>query len=545
MKKKAGILAAMLCAAIVALALPSAASADTVTYTLRDDFGAAPLCRELSDNMERVELSNAHKPYTKYGYGVHLTSAATGREYVTYDVEGVSAVEISAVVRQSNFGANHGWGLSLGVTDNPTDQPLNNINNIDLNNIFPIYLSAEGRPFIFTQNAWWGYLAAPKYSFAPSNLDVTNMLRQFTVPDEVGGVIDTDGFTVLQAGYRYPMLNLEYQTADGEAQDEWIPMVHDGGHYRITSATFIGGEKEYAVTVQVRNIPAEAKRVRVGTDYIRETLKPSSSGDTEADVYEAFPIAADEGIYVTGVKLTLTQAYEGGFEQLDQTGIAVDYADARRTFGFGETYSAEGLRYYDVYGEGVREESFDVDSFALDASAFRPYVAGIYSITVTKQDYDPVSFFVEVMRPGELTLSLDNVTRSVSESAPFSAEGLVVTARTNVGTVSAPVWKECVLPATAYEVDASAIDYTTAGDYTVTVSAGTGNAKASASFTVTVASGTNTGDSGATANSPAKKKCGCGSSAAATALPIGIACIGAGAAVLTRRKKKTNGESGQ
>lgn len=522
MKKKLRILAVLVCAAVLTATPLSARAADAVTYTLRDDFGAAPLCRTIENTMERVELSDAHKPNTRYGFGVHLLPHSEGRGYITYDVTGVAQAEISAVVRQSNFGANHGWGLSLGVTDNVQDMPLNNVNNINLNNISPIYLSKEGRPFIFTENRWWGYLAEPKYSFAPSSLDVPNMLRAFTVPDEVGGEIDEDGFTVLKAGYLYPMLNLEYQTED---DGEWIPMVHSENNYRITAAKFLGGEKEYAVTVQVRNIPDTAVRVRVGADYIRQTLKPTSSADTEPDVYEDFPIAPEEGIYVTGVKLTLTQPYNGGFEQLTQTGIAVDHTSARRTFGLGEAYVADGLRFYDVMGEGVREESVDTDSFTVDASAYNAYKAGIYSITVRKDPYAPVSFFVEVVKPNELVVTVADGKDGVSASAPFSAEDLTVKARTNVGGVGSPDWKECVLPADKFTVDDSAVNYKKKGTYAVKVTVGEGNDAVSATVDVTVTS------------APKKKKCG--STVAGAALPAGAALLAVAACAVVRRKKRS------
>lgn len=152
--KKLSVLIAAAVLALSAFVLPQGGAAAAATYTLRDDFGAAPLARTISENMERVELSDVHKPYTKYGFGVKLKTESTGREYITYDVAGVTEAEISAVVMQSNFGANHGWGLSLGVTDNVNDMPLNNTQNINLQSLFPIYLSEDGKPFILYNNAW-------------------------------------------------------------------------------------------------------------------------------------------------------------------------------------------------------------------------------------------------------------------------------------------------------------------------------------------------------------------------------------------------------
>lgn len=478
--KKLSVLIAAAVLALSAFVLPQGGAAAAATYTLRDDFGAAPLARTISENMERVELSDVHKPYTKYGFGVKLKTESTGREYITYDVAGVTEAEISAVVMQSNFGANHGWGLSLGVTDNVNDMPLNNTQNINLQSLFPIYLSEDGKPFILYNNAWWCYIAGEKFSFVPSTLDVKNQLRPFTVPDEVQGKIDEDGFTVLEKGYLYPMLNLEY--FDGE-KGGWIPMVHDSANYRIENAEFIGGEKEYSVTVKVKNIPENAEKIRIGSDYIRKTLKPSSEGDTEADVYETFPVPYDEAIYVTGVKLTLDRRYDGGFEELEQTGIAVGKDNARVRFGFGEDFSSDGLTFYDVLGDGVREQAFD--GFTVDSAAYDKWTPGIYKINVKKGGFT-ASYYVETMLPDELAIDTEAVEKTVSKKNPLNLEGLKVTARTNVGTVNEPQWIEKEVPADKYGVDASGVDYKKAGEYTVKISVGTGTDVTTGEFTVTV-----------------------------------------------------------
>ena len=64
------IVLTILCTAFTFMSVGTA-SAD-VNYYLFDDFGRAPLVREMDEDMERVELSAVHKPYTKYGYGVKL-----------------------------------------------------------------------------------------------------------------------------------------------------------------------------------------------------------------------------------------------------------------------------------------------------------------------------------------------------------------------------------------------------------------------------------------------------------------------------------------
>src|SRR5690606_487185 len=116
---------------------------------LVDDIGIAPNVRSYDDSkINFVELSDAHKQYTTYGFGFKLDQSSQGREYITYDVEGVNAVEMSVIVNQSTFASYHGWGMSLGVSDNPAEMPGNNINNINLGQILPIYLSEDGIPFI-------------------------------------------------------------------------------------------------------------------------------------------------------------------------------------------------------------------------------------------------------------------------------------------------------------------------------------------------------------------------------------------------------------
>ena len=64
MKKFAvAVLAALLTVSCIA-AVPAAA-ADGQTYTLRDEFGAAPLARTLSENMERTELNSELSGYSR------------------------------------------------------------------------------------------------------------------------------------------------------------------------------------------------------------------------------------------------------------------------------------------------------------------------------------------------------------------------------------------------------------------------------------------------------------------------------------------------
>lgn len=491
MKKIAvAVLAALLTVSCIA-AVPAAA-ADGQTYTLRDEFGAAPLCRTISDNMERTELNGELAGYSRYGFGARLKAAdeegADGnRGYITYNVDGVTEAEVSALVAESNFAAYHGWGVSLGVTDNAAGVPTNNVNNIDLNNIYPMYLSEDGHPFIrYSDSRWYGYIAGEKYSFVPQTdtADAASGIRPFTVPDEVQGVYDDDGMTLLQAGYLYPMINLEYATA-GEP-DTWIPMSLDtaSGSYAITSAEYVGADKMYDVTVKISNIPAEAAKIRIGANYIRETLKTATSGDTAADVYETFPRAASDSLFVTGVRLTLDSPYEGGFEELEQTGIDVDTTNMTRYYAYGEAFSTDGMVFYDVYNGGIREANADTSAFTVDSSAFDPFSPGICAIRVAKGSYSH-SFNVQVCEPTELLLDTSALDLAIDIEAgdAFSVEGLKVSVVSDV-----PVRGEVEVQLTAkqYTVDVSAVNANKDGTYTVSVTLGEGEAALSASFDVTV-----------------------------------------------------------
>ena len=530
MKKLAvAVLAALLTVSCIA-AVPAAA-ADGQTYTLRDEFGAAPLARTLSANMERTELNDELSGYSRYGFGARLKAAGEdgadeNRGYITYNVDGVTEAEVSALVAESNFGAYHGWGVSLGVTEDAAGVPLNNINNINLDMIYPMYLSEEGRPFIhYTDGKWYGYIADPKFSFIPQDAvsDAGTNLRAFTVPDEVQGVYDEDGMTLLQEGYLYPMINLEYATAD--APDTWIPMSLDteSGNYDIISAEYVGADKMYDVTVKISNIPAEAAKIRIGANYIRETIKPSSTGDLEADVYQAFPRAAADSLFVTGVHLTLDTEYTGGFEELQQTGIDADPANMTRYYAYGEAFSADGLVLYDVYNGGIREENADTSSFTVDSSAFDPYDPGIYAINVTKGDYSD-SFNVQVSEPDALSLDTSALDLEIAAGETFSAEGLEVSIVSSVsgrGDVAVP------LTAEQYTVDASAVNVKKDGTYTVSVTFNESEVSLSASFDVTV-SGNGAG-SAAGGDNTVYIVCG---------VVGGVIVIGAAAAVIIILRRK-------
>ena len=481
------------------------------TYTLVDNFGRAPLVRSITDDAEIVSLSDEHKDYSKYGRAVTLKSTSGSREYVTYDVESVIGAEISAIIRQSDFGSNHGWGYSLGVTNEIQDQPLNNIENINLQNVFPIYLSSDGIPFIYAQNKWWCYIAGVKYSFVPSDTNVTEGLRPFTVPDVVKGEIDEDGFTVIEKGYRYPMINLEYYDTE---KDVWTAMVSDATNYRIKNAEYIGGEKYYYVTVTISNVPETASKIRVGMDYIRKTLKASSAGDTDPDVYESFPIPFNEAIYLTNVKLTMKNAYAGEWESLEQTGIRVD-ASANQIFAYGEDFTSEEVVFYDVYNGGIDEANYDTDDFTLTVNGYDKYNAGIYEVNVKKGDYQ-TKYYVEVLRPDELILDLSGVTLNVSKGSPFDVSEITVAkARTNVGSRKDPVWKEYNVPVNSLSIDVSEIDYDKAGEYNVIVKVGSGVDTVSTSFTVKVITEETTGNGG----------CGCKGDASSTSF-VGLATLG-------------------
>ena len=90
------------------------------------------------------------------------------------------------------------------------------------------------------------------------------------------------------------------------------------------------------------------------------------------------------------------------------------------------------------------------------------------------------------MRPDELIFDLSEVNLKLSEKKKFSAEKLKVTAKTNIGTVNAPEWKEIEVPAEYYAVDDSAVNYKKAGEYEVKVTVGEGFDEVSGVIAVTV-----------------------------------------------------------
>lgn len=478
MKKISVILAAVVAFCCIG-ALTQNTTAFAANYYLSDGFGAAPNARVLSEELERVELSSVHKPYTKYGFGVRLKNTSVGREYITYNVKNVNKVEVSAIAVQSVFAANHGWGLSLGVTDNALEVPFNNINNIDLESCYPIYLDKLGRPFIqHYLNGWMCYIAGGgKFSFAPSTLDVKNMLRPFTVPSEVMGEVDEGTNQIIKAGMLYPMVNVEYGVKSGQ-DVVWTPLSMSEKNFKIKSAEFLGGDKEYNQTVEISNIP-QADMIRIGMNYIRETLKPSAEGDTEADVFEPFAKSYDESLYVTNVKLTMTEPYDGGFEELNQEGIDVDYKLAKRTYAMGEDFTDSGLVLLDVFENGVKDISDK--TFTVDSSAFNKYKSGVYSIRLVSGE-DSCSYYVEVIKPDSLSLDLTGAKLTYGKNETFTSDGIKVTAVTKIVEDT----KQISLPSEVVTYDFSKVDFKKKGTYNVIVSVGKASDKVTAEYEIVV-----------------------------------------------------------
>lgn len=460
-------------------------------YHLVDKFGAAPNARSFSEGMETTKLNSVLSEYSAYGIGAHLKSTSTGREYIEYDVDGVVEAEVTGIFAESNFGSFLHWdpidgkpntGVSMGVTTNPAYYPINNINNINLDMVYPIYLSKDGKPFIKYDTEWWGYIADPKYSFIPasSKSDPAQQLRAFTVPEEVLGVVDEETNEIVKPGYLYPMINLEYCV---EGSEEWIPMSLDKKNYSLTDAEYIeGGDKEYEVTVKIKNIPEDAVKIRIGADYIRQTLKPSSTGDIDPDVYIPYPRRFDESLFVTKVNLTLDTEYNGGFEELAETGISVDASNATRYFAFGEEFNSENVVFYNEYEGGIKEKAVDTSAFTIDASEFDPYKAGTYAIKVKRGDF-VTQYNVRVEKPSELIVDTTALDLELGKGEKFSAEGLIVKAKT---TLPGGATKEIVLPETAYTVDTSKLNVKKGGTYAVSVSVGEGENAVSTSFDVKV-----------------------------------------------------------
>ncbi len=475
MKKIAFVMLFALLVTFTATTVPVFAD-EVQLYTLNDKFGLAPLSRSFSEEIVRDALNSELSVYSEYGYAARLTSDSTQRGYITYDVDGVTEAEVTAIVSESIFGSNHGWGVSLGVADNQSG-------SIDLKNIYPIYLSKDGKPFLFYENKFWGYIADPKYSFIPEGTpsNPSEQLRSFNVPNDVKGEVSEDGTTVISDGFLYPMINLEYCTGGAE---EWTPMSLSvgSGNYEIIAAEFIGADKMYDVTVKIKNIPENATKVRIGANYIRKTLKPAYSEDYEDDVYISFPRRAEESLFITEVKLTLDSEYTGGYEETRQTGIAVDTSAVRRYYAFGEQFNDEGIVFYDVYNGGMKEQSTNPSVFNLDSSAFDSYAPGIFTVKIKKDTFE-TSYKVQVVKPSRLELDTTALKLSIESGEEFSASGLKVSAVSAVpqrGTISV------VIPEGKYCIDASLLDSGVAGTYQVFVTVGEGANSIKASFDVTV-----------------------------------------------------------
>ena len=279
-------------------------------------------------------------------------------------------------------------------------------------------------------------------------------------------------------------------------------------------------------------IPADAISIRIGANYIRQTLKPSSENDKEPDVYTAFPRRPDESLFVTGVKLTLDTEYTGGFEELEQTGIEVDAADTMRYYAIGEEFSADGLKFYDVYNGGIKGENADIEQFTIDSSAFDAYAPNTYSIKVKKGDFED-SYNVRVEKPTELILDTSALDLSIEAGETFSFDGLTVKAKTNVplrGEV------ETTIPEGKYSVNTESVDTSKAGTYTVTVTVGTGMNAVSASFDVTVTGETGNGN---TDGNTDETSGGCGSAVSAVWPAGGAALVGIFAVIAVKKKKNS------
>ena len=86
----------------------------------------------------------------------------------------------------------------------------------------------------------------------------------------------------------------------------------------------------------------------------------------------------------------------------------------------------------------------------------------------------------------QIVVDTSNVNLKASKSSPIDLSQLIVKARTNVGNVNSPKWKEIELPADKYKVDISKINYKVAGKYQVTVTVGEGIDAVSTTFEVNV-----------------------------------------------------------
>lgn len=194
----------------------------------------------------------------------------------------------------------------------------------------------------------------------------------------------------------------------------------------------------------------------------------ATSEEIEIDFSAFNPQVA--GTYTIVVKLKNTN-YSQSFEVTVKerpapvvTGIEIDTTNVKKTFAWGEAFNADNLVVTIVkdYGGNVTATS---DEFEVISTEFNNQVAGTYTITVllSGTNYSK-TYTVTVSEPRVLSIALntENVKKVFDYNDNFTSENLVVTKVTEAGNV--------VANENEINIDYSAFDCTTAGDYNIVVS---------------------------------------------------------------------------
>ena len=427
---------------VLSLTFLSRAKAEDYHYVV-DDFGESMDIRSLSDGLERKSVYNLRKPYSDSGLGVSIKSTALEREYITYDTGKAKEVDISFVIKQSTISGHHGWGISLGVTEIPTNNPLCNIDYINLSRCWNIYLSYDGIPFIDHEENGWMVYSATKYSFMPY------IYGEDKIPQEV---LDK----------KYPMINLEvYQNGEWNVVNYTLD--------DITHIEFIGGDKEYNETITIKMPDESYEKFRIGMNFIRKTAECPSDADRLPDVesYVTFPIGISESMAMT--KVTIKSDEEIPVVKTPGTRTSLNVASTKTEFYFGEPFSMGDLTIKEVYtdatGVGYTVDT-DRTDYTLDSSEFKQFKTGIYMIDVTLDDVSG-QYAVEVIKPSELRVETDGDIPY--NDGVIDKTKLTVYARTNLGTQKNPDWKEAVVSGDMYEIDLSGVNKDVNGTYEAAV----------------------------------------------------------------------------
>ena len=408
-------------------------------YVVVDDFGQSLDIRSLSENTQRVTLNNFRKPYSDSGIAVSLKNNTSERGYITYETNKAKEVDVSFVINQSTISGHHGWGISLGVTEIPGNNPLCNVDYINLNRCWMIYLSYDGIPFIHHEENGWMVYSATKYSFMPY------IYGEDKIPQEV---VDK----------KYPMFEVEvYQN------DEWV--VLDNSMDCITNIQYLGGDKEYNETITIQ-LPDEAyEKFRIGFNYIRKTAECPSDADRLPDTesYVTFPIGYSSAIAVTKVEIKSDE--EIPVVKTEGTRTSLKVASDKTEFYFGEQFSTNNIEIKEVYtdetGVGYTVDT-DRTDYTIDSTQFNSTTAGIYMITVTLDDVSG-QYAVEVLKPNELRVEAGGEIEY--NNGAIDENKLTVYARTNMGTQKNPDWKEVQLQKSMYTIDLSKVNKDVNGTY--------------------------------------------------------------------------------